>query len=182
MAKGVNNSVIHDNPNTALSARGKLNNMYIALDIDDNIDSASTVFTNVLNSPNLLSQTDLSQAQERIETYAATRGKAKPNFKMQGGTNNSTPTTISLNNFPNPFNPSTNISYQLPEYARVSLKVYDILGREIVTLADGMKEAGAYIATFDGSRHASGVYFVRMMVQGSNAQQIVKTLKIQMLK
>ena len=182
MAKGVNNSVIHDNPNTALSARGKLNNMYIALDIDDNIDSASTVFTNVLNSPNLLSQTDLSQAQERIETYAATRGKAKPNFKMQGGTNNSIPTTISLNNFPNPFNPSTNISYQLPEYARVSLKVYDILGREIVTLADGMKEAGAYIATFDGSRHASGVYFVRMMVQGSNAQQIVKTLKIQMLK
>jgi len=182
LAKGVNNSVIHDNPNTSLSERGKLNKMYIALDIDNNIDSASAIFTDVLNSPNLLSQTDLSQAQERIETYAATRGKAKPNFKMQGGTNNSIPTTISLNNFPNPFNPTTNISYQLIENSRVSIKVYDILGRQVATLVDGNKAAGQYITVFDGSRYASGIYFVRMMVQGSSAQQIVKTLKIQMLK
>ena len=182
LAKGVNNSVIHDNPNTSLSERGKLNKMYIALDIDNNIDSASAIFTDILNSPNLLSQTDLSQAQERIETYAATRGKAKPNFNLQGGTNNSIPTTISLNNFPNPFNPTTNISYQLIENSRVSIKVYDILGRQVATLVDGNKTAGQYITVFDGSRYASGVYFVRMMVQGSSAQQIVKTLKIQMLK
>ena len=108
LAKGVNNIVIHDNPNTALSQRGKLNNMYIALDIDNNIDSASAIFTGVLNNPYLLSESDLSQAQERIGTYASTRGKAKPNFKMQGGTNtyNSTPTIISLNSYPNPFNPT----------------------------------------------------------------------------
>ena len=184
LAKGVNNIVIHDNPNTALSQRGKLNNMYIALDIDNNIDSASAIFTGVLNNPYLLSESDLSQAQERIGTYASTRGKAKPNFKMQGGTNtyNSTPTIISLNSYPNPFNPTTNIRYQLIENSRVSIKVYDILGRQITTLVDGNKIAGQYTAVFDGSHYASGVYFVRMMVQGSSAQQIVKTLKIQMLK
>jgi hypothetical protein len=89
---------------------------------------------------------------------------------------------ITLGSYPNPFNPSTNISYQLIENSRISIKVYDILGRQITTLVDGNKTAGQYIAVFDGSHFASGVYFVRMMVQGSNAQQIVKTLKIQMLK
>ena len=62
------------------------------------------------------------------------------------------------------------------------MKVYDILGRQITTLVDGNKTAGQYTAVFDGSHYASGVYFVRMMVQGSSAQQVVKTLKIQMLK
>jgi hypothetical protein len=89
---------------------------------------------------------------------------------------------VTLGSYPNPFNPSTNIRYQLIENSRVSIKLYDILGRQITTLVDGNKSAGQYTAVFDGSHYASGVYFVRMMVQGSNAQQIVKTLKIQMLK
>jgi hypothetical protein len=91
-------------------------------------------------------------------------------------------TGVTLGSYPNPFNPTTNISYQLIENSHVSVKVYDILGRQITTLVEGNKTAGQYTAVFDGSRYASGVYFVRMMVQGSNAQQIVKTLKIQMLK
>ncbi len=91
-------------------------------------------------------------------------------------------TGVTLGSYPNPFNPTTNISYQLIEDSHVSIKVYDILGRQIATLAEGNKTAGQYTAVFDGSHYASGVYFVRMMVQGSNAQQIVKALKIQMLK
>ena len=91
-------------------------------------------------------------------------------------------TTVTLGSYPNPFNPTTNIGYQLIENSRVSIKVYDILGRQILTLVDGNKTAGQYTAVFDGSHFASGVYFVRMMVQGSNAQQLVKILKIQMLK
>jgi hypothetical protein len=87
-----------------------------------------------------------------------------------------------LGSYPNPFNPSTTISYQLAANSRISLKVYDMLGRQVATLVDGNKEAGQYTSVFDGSRYASGVYFVRLIVQGSNTQPTVKTLKIQMLK
>jgi hypothetical protein len=65
-------------------------------------------------------------------------------------------------NYPNPFNPTTTISYQLIANSYVSLKVYDILGREVVTLVDDVKEAGYYLATFDASHLSSGAYFVRL--------------------
>ena len=62
-------------------------------------------------------------------------------------------------NYPNPFNPSTMISYQLPVLSHITLKVYDVLGRELVTLVDQVKAPGNYEAKFDGSRFASGIYF-----------------------
>ena len=62
-------------------------------------------------------------------------------------------------NYPNPFNPTTMIKFQLPAAGSVMLKVYDDLGREVVTLVDDYKSAGAYAVTFDGSGLASGVYF-----------------------
>jgi len=62
-------------------------------------------------------------------------------------------------NYPNPFNPSTIIGYQLPVTSNVTLKVYDILGREIATLVNEQKPAGKYELKFDGSELASGVYF-----------------------
>ncbi|HUI29146.1 MAG TPA: alpha-amylase family glycosyl hydrolase [Candidatus Acidoferrales bacterium] len=64
-----------------------------------------------------------------------------------------------LQNYPNPFNPSTIISYQLPVAGHVTLKVYDVLGREVKTLVDEAKQPGRYEIRFDGSRLASGVYF-----------------------
>jgi len=65
-------------------------------------------------------------------------------------------------NFPNPFNPSTKIYYQLPRQSRVSLRVYDLLGREVATLVDEMQEAGFRETKFDASRAATGAYFCRM--------------------
>lgn len=70
-------------------------------------------------------------------------------------------------NFPNPFNPVTTISYQIPENGFASLKVYDILGKEVETLVDEMKDAGSYQVTFDATKMSSGVYFYRLQ-SGNN--------------
>jgi hypothetical protein len=68
-----------------------------------------------------------------------------------------------LQNYPNPFNPLTTIKYRLPNFSAVSLKVYDILGRQIQTLVNAKQDAGTYEVTFDGGKYASGIYFYKMV-------------------
>lgn len=70
------------------------------------------------------------------------------------------PTEFTLfQNFPNPFNPSTTIKYNLPQSGNVTLKIYDLLGSEVTTLIDEEKLAGSYESNFDGSELSSGTYF-----------------------
>ena len=80
-------------------------------------------------------------------------------------------------NYPNPFNPTTVIMYQLPTNSFVTLKVYDIIGREVSTLVNEQKSMGQYEVTFDGSNLASGVYFYRLQ-----AGSFVQTKKLVLLK
>jgi hypothetical protein len=65
-------------------------------------------------------------------------------------------------NFPNPFNPSTHISYSIPEQAKVLIKIFDVLGNEIETLVDELKPAGSYELTWNAESLPSGIYFYQL--------------------
>jgi hypothetical protein len=74
-----------------------------------------------------------------------------------------TPTSFALHqNYPNPFNPTTTIRYSLPSAQEVTLKIYDLRGREIATLVHARQAAGEHSINFDASRFASGVYFYKL--------------------
>jgi hypothetical protein len=83
--------------------------------------------------------------------------------------------------YPNPSNPKSKIDYQIPFSGKVTIKVFDLSGREVATLADKIKEAGYYTAEFDGTNLASGIYFYRIIADGSN-NYFTKTMKMVLVK
>lgn len=68
-----------------------------------------------------------------------------------------------IRNFPNPFNPTTQIVFDLPKDANVNLTVYDVNGNQVANLVNGYKSAGRYLMVFDGHNLASGVYIYRLI-------------------
>lgn len=89
-----------------------------------------------------------------------------------------TPTHFSLSqNYPNPFNPVTTINYQLPMSGNVTLKVFDVLGKEVASLVNEKKEAGSYTVEFSVTNLASGTYFYRL-----KAGDFIQTKKMIILK
>lgn len=112
------------------------------------------------------------------------KGKVVPYVEILLGfvdvKNDVIPTVFRLDqNYPNPFNPSTTIKYQLPKASYVSLKIYDILGREVATLVDEYKQAGFYNSKFsmNGSQTSSGIYFAQL-----RSENTVQTIKMLLLK
>ncbi len=118
------------------------------------------------------------------ELFASTLNNTvwvRPISELLTGTKSKTgdiPSSFKLSqNYPNPFNPTTVISYQLPANSLVSLKVYDVLGREVRTLVIERQNAGTHTVTFDGTGLSSGVYFYSIRA-GSFSQ----TKKLMLIK
>jgi hypothetical protein len=80
-------------------------------------------------------------------------------------------------NYPNPFNPTTNIRYSISKESQVSLKVYDIMGREVANLVSSRQAAGSYEVNFNAAKLASGIYFYKL-----NAGNFIQTKKMQLIK
>jgi hypothetical protein len=99
-----------------------------------------------------------------------------------------TPIATSFNleqNYPNPFNPATKISYSIPQTSKVTLKIFDILGKEVATLVNEELSPGEYTIEFNASSLTSGVYFYQITVGGpetSSGQGIIQTKKMLLLK
>lgn len=86
-----------------------------------------------------------------------------PTVAVEENNSETLPTEFSLSqNYPNPFNPSTVISFQLPVNSHVTLKVFDVNGREVATLVEGELSAGNHIVQFAPSDLADGVYFYKL--------------------
>jgi hypothetical protein len=92
--------------------------------------------------------------------------------------NTQIPNDYSLSqNYPNPFNPVTKINFSLPKNGLVTLKVYDVLGKEVKTLVNEVKNAGTYVVDFSGTSLSSGTYFYRLESNG-----FVETKKMMLIK
>ncbi len=103
---------------------------------------------------------------------------ANPFIVMSSLDETSAQSTFSLShNYPNPFNPTTTIKYHAPAGGFVSLKVFDVLGREVVTLVNDQKEPGNHFVMFDAGKFTSGVYFYRLQAGG-----FVQTRKLLLLR
>jgi hypothetical protein len=87
------------------------------------------------------------------------------------------PAKYSISNYPNPFNPTTTINYQLPKSGYVTLKIYDILGKEVATLVNENKEAGYYKVNFNASKLSSGIYIYKLTGNNVNISKKMILMK-----
>ncbi|MBI5403325.1 MAG: T9SS type A sorting domain-containing protein [Ignavibacteriae bacterium] len=121
-----------------------------------------------------------SRAGATIWAVRSNGGISRYGLPISGVTPNASeiPAAYSLDqNYPNPFNPVTKISYALPKSGFTTLKVYDITGKEVVTLVNEVKNAGTYSIDFDGAALSSGTYFYRLESNG-----FVSTKKMLLIK
>ena len=100
--------------------------------------------------------------------HSGTNGKTNTTNKINSilSSGEKLPEVYALNQaYPNPFNPSTVISYALPADSYVTVKVYNTLGQEVATLVDELQNAGIKSITFNAGSLSSGIYFYRMSAQ-----------------
>ena len=123
---------------------------------------------NGIYSYNLV-QVDLNGMKKTVGTIEATVNKIPAEFSIS-------------QNYPNPFNPSTVIKFALPTDAKVSLKVYNILGVEVSTLINNNLTAGVHEAKFNASNLNSGIYFYNITARGVDGSVNSNTMKMMYLK
>jgi hypothetical protein len=105
-------------------------------------------------------------------------GNNQMNIEIINSDVNAVPTSFALDqNYPNPFNPSTIISYQLPEQRHVTVSIFNMLGEEVSTLVNEVKEAGYHKVEWSGTNLTSGVYFYRI-----EAGDFVSVKKMMLMK
>jgi len=182
-AKEINDSIVSLLRNTPIETMAKLGNFYIALYNENDPQKASMILDEAISNSPLLTSVELELAQKALMTYVDPKTGSIPYASDGRASAALTPTQVGLLcNYPNPFNSTTVIVYQLSEFTRGTMKVYDILGREVATLVDEIKRGGRYTVVFDGSKLSNGVYFLRFSLIPQDGKQVVQVKKMLMLK
>ena len=128
---------------------------------------------------NIYGSRNLTKQQKEIRRFEDLKLLLNPdNLVINKNIENAVPPEYSLSqNYPNPFNPVTHLEFGISNPGFVSLKIYDMLGRELKTLVNEIKPAGRFKVEFDGSNFASGVYFYRL-----KAGEFVQTKSMVLVK
>jgi len=90
----------------------------------------------------------------------------------------SLPTKIAvITNYPNPFNPQTTIHYEIPQSGQLALDIFDIQGKKVANLYDGISEAGRHDLVWNASQQTSGIYFCRLVTEDQSISRIITLIK-----
>jgi WD40 repeat protein len=137
-----------------------------------------TIYNNALPTRRLTSLI-ISPYSDTMFVSTETHGVLKVwNFVTSARENPNVPDRTELfQNYPNPFNPTTTIRFEIPHSSFVTVKVFDVLGREVATLVNEEMRAGRYERIFDGGNFASGIYVYHL-----NADNYVATRKLVLIK
>ncbi|MDR3667034.1 MAG: T9SS type A sorting domain-containing protein [Ignavibacteriaceae bacterium] len=155
------NDVISHTPNSYDGINARFEKLFGYLHIKNNVNMSKQILADI-KSMNLVDQENIARIRMAEELIA---GKYNSVYKSALTEKEVMPQSYDLSqNYPNPFNPNTTIRYQIPKQGLVTLKVYDIIGREVTTLVTENKIEGSYDFTFNASRFASGVYIYQIRV------------------
>jgi len=113
--------------------------------------------------------------------------QSKPNSSNTGPEFLAGPTEYSITAYPNPFNPTTQIRYGLPQQSTVKLTIYNVVGQEVIRLADENQNAGYYTTRWDGLNAlgnpvTSGLYFYKLEARGTDGHTFTEVKKMLLLK
>ncbi len=144
----------------------------------DNVPAGHLIFKGDIAEV-VVYDTVLSESERlAVENYLADKYNISVTTGIEDSRGENIPEQFNLSqNYPNPFNPSTKINYQISTAGIVSLKVYDVLGKEVATLVNEEKPVGSYEVNFNASRLSSGMYLYRL-----KAGNFVETKKMILLK
>jgi hypothetical protein len=175
----------------------KLHNILILLLISFTVRASAQTFSLMSANEKVAQSSNFTVSQNMIKVFSPS-SVTQPTSIISGDTmmvarvsKSSTPvveqSTIVNNftldqNYPNPFNLSTVIRFSLPEPATVSIKVYDITGREIATVLNEMKTAGMHSVGFGNSQLSTGTYIYRMTALTTGGKTSVETKKMIVMK
>ena len=170
---------------TVLNMGAQSANVTVNLPIEElNLDSSVTYYLSDLITGEIISGTppELEQFNTNMNLFSAKIYSLADTIVIVGiedelAQNNLPDEFVLEQNFPNPFNPITNISYSIPTEGNVELIVYDILGRNVQTIVNEIQTAGKHIATFNGNELSSGVYFYRLNYSGHSTVKKMMLLK-----